>query len=110
MLGSLRGIPYPNQAVWTPEEAKEEGIPSRIPSLVFVVRYPPGKPFKAKFSTEAKIGFSLNPMCWSIFAAPVQPVTFNESLPLVPPDEEIDAEFSKLDLSIFTRLDFTQDA
>ena len=110
MQGSERGFPYAKEAVWTLEEANQEGIPWRIPSLVVLVKYTAGSHFKAKFTIDAKIGWSINPMRWPIFAEASKPVTFDGKTELAPEgDGEFDNDFTFLDLSKLTRLDFTDD-
>ncbi len=109
MQGSERGFPIANEAVWTLEEVKQEGIPWRIPSLVTLIKYIPGTQFEAKFTIDAKVGFSINPMRWPIFADAPKPVLFDGKAQLILEGEEIDSDFTLLDLTTLTKLDFSDD-
>ena len=108
MHGLERGFPLAKEAVWTLEEANQEGLPWRIPSLVLLLKRTSATRFKAKFTIDAKIGWSINPMRWPIFAEAAKPVTFDGETQLIPEgEEELDQDFTFLDLSRLTSLDFS---
>ena len=111
----MQGVVKFGQGVlWNLSEAKEEGIPLRIPSLVVLVTpkaQDTGKPFrlKLKFSMNASIGLSLNPQRSSIFAKPVEPVLLDDTMQLIPDGDEIDPDFTTLDVQCLTRTNFSDD-
>ena len=109
MLGSKRGFPCATQAVWTIEEANQEGIPLRIPSMVVLLRHKGNAAFTAKFTIHAKVGFSMNPMRLPILTAPLKPVNFDGKRQLIKQGQQVDDDFSQLDLSSLTTLNFTSD-
>ena len=107
MTGVAKGIPHLKKVLWSLNEAVQEGIPIRPPSLVALVTYKEGTPFKLKFEIEASIGPSVNPRRW--FAKPVKPIVLNEEMQLIPPGNEIDSDFTSLDLMTLTRTVLTDD-
>lgn len=110
----MQGVVKFGQGVlWNLNEAKEEGIPLRIPSLVVLLTkvHDTGKPFrlKLKFSINASIGLSLNPQRSSIFAKPVEPVLLDDSMQLIPDGNEVDPDFTSLEVQCLTRTNFSDD-
>ena len=110
----MQGVVKFGQGVlWTLNEAKEEGIPLRIPSLVVLVTKAneTSKPFrfKVKFSINASIGLSLNPQRSSIFAKPVEPVLLDDTMQLIPTGDEVDPDFTSLEVQRLTRTNFSDD-
>ena len=103
--------------LWNLNEAKEEGIPLRIPSLVILVTKAVRENgnsndafrFKVKFSINASIGLSLNPQRSSIFAKPVEPVVLDDRMQLIPAGEEVEPDFTSLDIQRLTRTSFSDD-
>ena len=109
MQGSKRGFPKAKEAVWTLEEAKQEGIPWRIPSIIVIIKYSPGAGFFANFNVQAKVNASLNPRSWAVSKASATPVLFDGKAELIPPSEELDSDFTLLDISKLTKLNFAED-
>ena len=110
----MQGVVKSEKGVlWNLEEAMEEGIPLRIPSLVVLVTnaHETGEPFrfKLKFSIKASIGLSLNPQRSSIFAKPVEPVLLDDSMQLIPTGNEVDPDFTSLEVQRLTRTNFSDD-
>ena len=111
----MQGVVKFGQGVlWNLNEAKEEGIPLRIPSLVVLVTtkaHETGKPFrfKVRFSINASIGLSLNPQRSSIFAKPVEPVLLDDTMQLIPTGNEVDPDFTDLEVERLTRINFSDD-
>lgn len=107
MKGSERGKRIDNQAVWTIEEAGGEGIPFTIPSIVLLLKLTAGLPFTASFSVEAKVGFSMNPLRWPQVRGTPRSVYFDGTTEYLAPEEgHLDRNFTSLDVSQLTRLDF----
>ena len=107
-----KGLPkvYQKKKVqWSLNEAKQEGIPLRIPSLVVLVKYKASRPFKLKLEIDASIGPSLNPQRWSIFAKPLGPISLDEGMQLIPYGNEIHPDFTSLDLMNLTKTNFTDE-
>ena len=111
-------VKFSHGVLWNLNEAKEEGIPLRIPSLVVLVtttmkahHETEDKPFrfKVKFSINASIGMSLNPQRSSLFAKPVEPVLLDETMELIPTGNEVDADFTELEVERLTRTNFRDD-
>lgn len=109
MEGIEKGFPHPKKVQWNLNEANEEGIPLRIPHLVVLVTYKAGNPFKLKFAIDASIGLSLNPQRWPIFAKSLEPVLLFDEMQLIPTGNEIDSDFTSLDLMRLTRTSFIDD-
>ena len=111
----MQGVVKFGQGVlWNLNEAKEEGIPLRIPSLVVLVTtkaHDTGTPFrlKVKFSINASIGLSLNPQRSSIFARPVEPVLLDDTMQLIPDGSSVDPDFTSLEVQCLTRTNFSDD-
>ncbi len=105
VVKSRRGV------LWSLSEAKEEGIPLRIPSLVVLVTkaHETGQSFrfKVKFSIDASIGLSLNPQ--RSFAKPVEPVLLDDTMQLIPTGDEVDPDFTSLEVQRLTRTNFSDD-
>lgn len=110
-------VKFGQRVLWSLNEAKEEGIPLRIPSLVVLVTKAneTGKPFRfrVKFSINASIGLSLNPKRSSIFAnifaKPVEPVLLDDTMQLIPTGNEVDPDFTSMDVQRLTRTNFSDD-
>ena len=110
----MQGVVKFGQGVlWNLNEAKEEGIPLRIPSLVVLVTkaHDAGQPFrlKVKFSINASIGLSLNPQRSSMFAKPVEPVRLDDTMQLIPDGDSVDPDFTSLEVQCLTRTNFSDD-
>lgn len=108
MKGSTRGFSVAREAVWTLEEANQEGLPQMIPSLVIMVKCLPGESFMADFDVEAKVGFSMNPLRWPLLRGTPKPVHFDGMTEYLPFEGPLNRDFSTLDLSTLTRLDFRE--
>jgi hypothetical protein len=87
-------MPTSKGALYTINEANEEGIPSKMPWLVMMVKYTAGTQFRAKFRIEAPIAFSLNPSRRPIFADAPKFVTFNGMTELIKLGEKKDPDFT----------------
>ena len=111
MQGSKRGFPKAKEAVWTLEEAKQEGVPWRIPSMIVVLKCSPGAKFVATFNVQTKVNASMNPLSWTLLkgSAKPAPVPFDGKAELIPPTEELDKDFTLLDISKLTKLNFAED-
>jgi|ERR1700761_1742744 len=111
MQGSKRGFPKAKEAVWTIQEAKQEGIPWRIPSMIVILKCSPGAKFVARFNVQAKLNASMNPLNWQLLkgSAKPAPVSFDGEAELIPPAEDLDRDFNLLDLSKLTKLNFAED-
>ena len=99
---------------WNLNEAKKEGIPLRVPSMVVLVTHKVDKPFKfkLKFDIDASIGFPLDPQHWTIvrkLRKKLEPVALTETSQLVPLENNIDSDFTSLDLESLTKTNFTND-
>lgn len=108
MTGSERGFPVAREVIWTLEEASQEGLPQAIPSLVIMVKCPPGEPFMAHFDVEAKVGFSINPLRWPLLRGTPKPVHFDGLAEYLPVEGGLNRDFSTLDLSTLTKLHFKE--
>ncbi|KAL6717721.1 hypothetical protein ACLMJK_005636 [Lecanora helva] len=104
MDGSPKGIPVKNQVQWNLNEASQEGIPPAPPSLVVLITYKKATSFNLRFTVNASIGRSLNPQRWAMFAKSLEPISLNEGMQLIPCDNEVDSDFTCLDLQSLTRL------
>ena len=109
MQGSKRGFPKAKEAVWTLEEAKQEGIPWKIPSMIVIMKCSPEAAFVANFNVQAKVNASMDPRSWVISKASAKPVVFDGKAELTPPGEELDSDFTSLDISKLTKLNFADD-
>jgi hypothetical protein len=109
MQGSDRGFPLAKEVVWTLNEAMEEGIPWRIPSLVILLKSPVGKPFSAKFKVQTKVAYSINFLRLPIREGPPLPVQFDGTSELVPPGRELNRDFTVLNFAELTKLNFVED-
>ena len=110
MQGSERGFPTAKEAFWTLEEAKQEGLPWRIPPMVILAELPQGTALSVRISIDAKIGFSLNPMRWPMMRVAPKPMRLDGHTELLLPEEQaVDRDFSRLDLNSLTKLDFSDD-
>ena len=112
----MKGVVNFGQGVlWNLNEAKEEGIPLRIPSLIVLVMTKAhetlGKPFrfKVKFSINASIGLSLNLQLSFMLAKPVDFVLLDDSMQLIPIGDDVDLDFTDLEVERLTRTEFRDD-
>ena len=106
MKGSKRGFPVAQEAVWTLEEANQEGLPQAVPFFVVMMKCNSGESFTANFDLEAKVGFSINPLRWPLLRSTPKPVHFDGLAEYAPAEGPLDRDFSALDLSTLTTLDF----
>ena len=92
------------------EEAKQEGLPWRIPPMVILVQHPGNTALSVRLTIDAKISFSLNPMRWPMMRVAPKPVKLDGHTELVLPEEQtVDRDFSRLDLNSLSKLDFSDD-
>ena len=114
----MEGVNKFNRKVsWSLNEAKSEGIPLRVPSLVVLVTHEAhetGRPFKfnLRLSIDVSIGLSVNPQrspIWSMLSKPLQPILLNDTRQLIPYGSNIDPDFTSLELQHLTKTNFTND-
>ena len=114
----MEGVNKFNRKIsWSLSEAHSEGIPLRVPSLVVLVTHEAhetGKHFKFKLkpSIDASIGLSMNPLrspIWSMLSNPLQPILLDDTRQLIPYGNDIDPDFTSLDLQRLTKTSFTSD-
>ena len=97
MQGSKRGFPTAKEAFWTLEEAKQEGLPWRIPPMVILAQHPPNTALSLRLSIDAKIGFSLNPLRWPMMKVAPKPVRLDGYTELLLSEEQaVDRDFRGL--------------
>ena len=110
MQGFGRDFPTARTAFWILEEAKQEGLPQRIPPMVISARHPQNAALSVRLCIDAKTGFSLNPGRWPMMKVTPKPVRLDEYTELLLPEEPaVDRGFSKLDLTSLSKLDFRVD-
>jgi hypothetical protein len=109
MQGGKRGFPKAKEALWTLEEAKQEGIPWRIPSMIVLLKCSPGATFSGKFNVQAKVNASMNPLSWRLLKGATNAVTFDGKTELIPYGEELNRDFTSVDILMLTKLDFADD-
>ena len=108
---TMQGIKkFGGKMLWVLHEAEGEGIPWQIPSLVVLITHKPGKPFafSLKFNISASIGSSRLPFLKKLQRS-VEPLLLNDTMQRVPYHNEIDPDFTSLDLQRLTRTSFTED-
>lgn len=110
MQGSVRGFPVAKEVVWTLEEAVQEGIPWRIPPLVIMLKSPAGEKFSARFKVQTRVNFSINPLRSPLLAGPAKRVEFDGQSELFATGKELPRDFTFLDLSQLTKLNFAEDS
>lgn len=89
MQGSDRGFLLAKEVVWKLNEATEEGIPWRIPSLVIMLKSSVSKQFSAKFKVQTKVAYSINFLRLPLLEGPPIPVHFDRTSELVAPGKEL---------------------
>ena len=78
--------------------------------MVILAQHPQNTALSVRLSIDTKIGFSLNPMRWPMMRVAPKPVRLDGYTELVLPEEQaVDRDFSRLDLNSLSKLDFSGD-
>lgn len=77
--------------------------------MIVLLKCSPGATFSGKFNVQAKVNASMNPLSWRLLKGATNTVTFDGKTELIPYGAELNRDFTSVDISALTKLDFADD-